>query len=75
VGALLDLMLVAAALWFLWKLLTIMGKFKKEPEPPGQSRVPARLRHGPRDRNGAVAIAEPEDDDLDATSANNARLI
>jgi hypothetical protein len=40
----------------------MLGRFRQTPEPPDEVGVPARVRRGPGNSSGAVALEEPEDD-------------
>lgn len=49
------------AILILWRLMAR----RKTPPPLEDALVGARLRTGPRDQSGAVALEEPHDDESD----------
>jgi hypothetical protein len=54
---------ILAGLWFVWRVVRMIGIFRQTPEPPDEVGVPERLRRGPKNSSGAVALEEPDDDD------------
>ena len=62
---LLVALVVATILWFVWRFVSaIFGpRSPAEPKDPNAG-VPVLTTRGPKDKTGAVALEEPEDDDL-----------
>ena len=56
-----EILIGLAAIIFLWWL--IRRFFLAPSEPRDYAGVPAPRRRNPKDRSGAVAVEEPEDDD------------
>ena len=58
------LIVVLIGAWFVWRFIAIVFGLPRQPaEPEDYAGVPARLRPRPNSDAGAVALAEPEEDD------------
>jgi hypothetical protein len=58
-----EALLVLAALWFLWRVARMFGRFRQTPEPPDEVGVAEPNRKGPKNSSGGVALEEPDDDE------------
>jgi hypothetical protein len=63
--AVLVFVIVVAVLWFVWRFVTALWSPHQQGEPMGpDSFVPATRKGGPRGRGAAVALDEPDDEDM-----------
>lgn len=64
-SAVFEFVVVVIAAWFVWRIMTraMRPSQPAEPEPGDYAGSPARLRPRPKLDSGAVAVAEPEDDE------------
>jgi hypothetical protein len=62
---LIALLIIAAVLWFVWRFVRTLGA-PQEPAKPvdPDSHVPAPRRRGAKERGGAVALEEPEQEEF-----------
>lgn len=64
--AIFELLIVLAAMWLVWRFIARLLRPRAPAEPAEEpfSEVPASRARGPKGRSGAVAIAEPDDDEI-----------
>jgi hypothetical protein len=63
-SVLFELAVVLLAAWFVWRIIAQRFPRPSQPAEPGDyAGTPARLRPRPGSRSGAVALAEPDEDD------------
>lgn len=67
-SALLELAVVVAAAWLVWRLI---AQRLKPADPGDYAGVGARLRPRPRLGAGAVALAEPDEDEEEPPRADS----
>jgi hypothetical protein len=69
---LISMILIALAVFFVWRVFNVSSKFKPVEEPPDEVRdvdVREPVPRRPLNRSGAVAMEEPDEDiDTDAYS-------
>jgi len=60
-----EILIVLAAIWVVWRLVTKILRPRAPAEPAEEpfAPVPAHRKQGPKGRSGAVALEEPEDDE------------
>jgi hypothetical protein len=62
---LLTLLAVAILLWFVWRFIKALWAPQEAAKPVDpNSLVPAPRRRGPKERGGAVALEEPDEEEL-----------
>jgi len=61
-----ELLIAVAALWLVWRLIVMMLRPHAPAEPAEDplAEVPVSRKRGPKGRFGAVAVAEPDDDEI-----------
>jgi hypothetical protein len=64
---LLAVLIVVAVLWLVWRFIKNLW-IPQQPAGPidPDSRVPVTPRRGPKERGGAVALEEPDEEDFES---------
>jgi hypothetical protein len=61
-SALIAIVLLAVAIFLVWRIFKVASRLRPTAEPPDEVRVREPVPRRPLNRSGAVAIEEPEDE-------------